>query len=72
MPIWRRRAKEPTTPANPAPASPPESAAPPVGAPSRAVVRRLVDICIVFDTTGSMSGKIRGLIDSMAGFVDRR
>jgi hypothetical protein len=29
------------------------------------------DICIVFDTTGSMSDKIDGLIDCMAGFVSQ-
>lgn len=33
--------------------------------------RSRVDICIVFDTTGSMSDKIAGLIDCMAGFVDQ-
>jgi hypothetical protein len=34
------------------------------------VARPMADICIVFDTTGSMSGKIEGLIDCMAGFAD--
>jgi hypothetical protein len=29
-----------------------------------------VDICFVFDTTGSMSNKIEGLIRCMTGFVD--
>jgi hypothetical protein len=29
-----------------------------------------VDICFVFDTTGSMSNKIDGLIQCMSGFVD--
>jgi von Willebrand factor type A domain len=33
--------------------------------------RSLVDICIIFDTTGSMSDKIDGLIDCMADFVDQ-
>ena len=33
--------------------------------------RPLVDICLVFDTTGSMSDKIDGLISCMTGFVDR-
>lgn len=33
--------------------------------------RPLVDICLVFDTTGSMSDKIDGLILCMTGFVDR-
>jgi hypothetical protein len=32
---------------------------------------RLADICVVFDTTGSMSGKIKGLINSMTDFVDQ-
>ncbi len=31
--------------------------------------RRLVDLCVAFDTTGSMSDKIAGLIDCMADFV---
>jgi hypothetical protein len=31
----------------------------------------LVDICLVFDTTGSMSDKIDGLSSCMTGFVDR-
>lgn len=30
-----------------------------------------VDICLVFDTTGSMSDKIDGLTSCMTGFVDR-
>jgi von Willebrand factor type A domain len=30
----------------------------------------LADICIVFDTTGSMSGKITQLIECMTGFAD--
>jgi hypothetical protein len=30
----------------------------------------LADICIVFDTTGSMSGKINQLIECMTGFAD--
>jgi hypothetical protein len=56
----------------------PESS-PPAGEPRPAaeladgqppVPARLVDICIVFDTTGSMSGKIKGLINSMTDFVD--
>jgi von Willebrand factor type A domain-containing protein len=34
------------------------------------VARPMADICIVFDTTGSMSGKIQGLIDCMSGFAD--
>jgi hypothetical protein len=33
------------------------------------VARPMVDICIAFDTTASMSGKIKGLIDCMAGFA---
>lgn len=33
--------------------------------------RPLVDICLVFDTTGSMSDKIDGLVSCMTGFVDR-
>ena len=33
--------------------------------------RPLVDICVVFDTTGSMSDKIDGLISCVTGFVDR-
>lgn len=33
------------------------------------VARPLADICIAFDTTGSMSGKIAGLINCMAGFA---
>ena len=32
-------------------------------------VERLVDICIVFDTTGSMSNKIEGLVRCMVEFV---
>lgn len=32
--------------------------------------RAEVDVCFVFDTTGSMSDKIQGLTDSMTGFVD--
>jgi hypothetical protein len=32
--------------------------------------RSMADICIVFDTTGSMSDKIDKLIECMAGFVD--
>jgi hypothetical protein len=35
------------------------------------VEHSLADICIVFDTTGSMSDKIDGLIECMAGFVDQ-
>lgn len=35
------------------------------------IKRSLADICIVFDTTGSMSDKINGLIECMAGFVDQ-
>jgi hypothetical protein len=34
-----------------------------------AVARPMADICVVFDTTGSMNGKIRGLIDCMADFA---
>ena len=34
------------------------------------VARPMADICIVFDTTGSMNGKIEGLIDCMAGFAE--
>ena len=30
-----------------------------------------MDICLVFDTTGSMSDKIDGLVSCMTGFVDR-
>lgn len=33
--------------------------------------KRLVDICIVFDTTGSMSDKIAGLITCMVDFVEQ-
>jgi hypothetical protein len=35
------------------------------------IERSLADICIVFDTTGSMSDKIDGLINCMTGFVDQ-
>lgn len=34
------------------------------------VQRSLADICIVFDTTGSMSDKIDGLVSCMSAFVD--
>jgi hypothetical protein len=34
------------------------------------VARPMADICIAFDTTGSMSGKIAGLINCMAGFAE--
>lgn len=32
-------------------------------------VQRMVDLCFVFDTTGSMSDKIDGLVACMVGFV---
>jgi hypothetical protein len=51
-------------PATPRPAAEPTDAQPPV-------LARLVDICVVFDTTGSMSDKIKGLINSMTDFVDQ-
>jgi hypothetical protein len=80
MPLWRRRAKESTAllssgePASSqaAPPGPPAAADAgtlPVDAEPQAPAR-LVDICIVFDTTGSMSSKINGLINSMSDFVD--
>jgi hypothetical protein len=36
---------------------------------SAPTTRPMADICIVFDTTGSMNGKIRGLITCMSDFV---
>jgi von Willebrand factor type A domain len=36
-----------------------------------AMKQSLADICIVFDTTGSMSDKIKGLISCMTEFVDQ-
>jgi hypothetical protein len=33
--------------------------------------RSLTDICIVFDTTGSMRDKIDGLVNCMTDFVDQ-
>jgi hypothetical protein len=40
--------------------------------PGKAVIvaRPMADICIVFDTTSSMNGKIEGLITCMADFAD--
>lgn len=35
------------------------------------VERSFADVCIIFDTTGSMSDKIDGLIECMTGFVDQ-
>jgi von Willebrand factor type A domain len=81
MPIWRRRGKSGAIPAgSPPTAAPPTmnpaTMNPPTAAPRPAVAgtltpARLVDICVVFDTTGSMSGKIKGLINSMTDFVDQ-
>ena len=67
---WRSRLRTP----DPGPSAAPPPAAGPATQPApvtedTAPDRQPVDICFVFDTTGSMSGKIKGLTDSLVKFV---
>lgn len=65
----KRRATpaEPTSPPPPPPAARLASAVPDDNPDDED--RGAVDVCFVFDTTGSMSGKINGLIDCMVDFI---
>ena len=67
---WRSRLR---TPDHAPPAAPPpvaDPATPPAPATEdTASDLQPVDICFVFDTTGSMSDKIKGLTDSLVKFV---